>query len=127
MDDFVILHYDKQYLQEFLCKIENYLHDELKLNLNPKTGIFPGKHGIDFCGYRVWPTHARPRKRTIKRAKKRIRKFQKIYRTDPHILKHAKDSITSFLGYMKHCSGYRSTLSVLKYAVFTRSKEKLKK
>lgn len=43
MDDFVILHKDKKVLQQLLCKIEDYLHDKLLLNLNPKTGIFPGK------------------------------------------------------------------------------------
>ena len=69
MDDFIILHKDKSYLWELLCHIENYIHDELKLNLNPKTGIFPGKNGIDFCGYRIWPSHIKSRKSTIKRAK----------------------------------------------------------
>jgi retron-type reverse transcriptase len=60
MDDFIILHKDKAYLHEVLCKIENFLRDTLKLSLNPKTGIFPGKHGINFCGYRIWPTHIKP-------------------------------------------------------------------
>jgi hypothetical protein len=75
MDDFIILHNDKTHLFELLCKIENFLHDNLKLNLNPHTGIFPGKHGINFCGYRIWPTHIKPRKSTVKRARKRLKKF----------------------------------------------------
>jgi hypothetical protein len=120
MDDFVILHHDKQYLWELLCKIENYLRDNLDLNLNPKTGIFPGKTGIDFCGYRIWPTHVKPRKSTLKRAKKRLRKMARMYRTNPEILKHAKASIMSFLGYIRHCQGWHSTRSLLESIVFKR-------
>jgi retron-type reverse transcriptase len=118
MDDFVVLHRDKRVLQILLCKIEEYLHDELILNLNPKTGIFPGKQGIDFCGYRIWPTHVKPRKSTVKRAKKRLKKMALQYRTNPAILEHAKASLNSFLGYVKHCSGRKTTISTLKVAAF---------
>jgi hypothetical protein len=117
MDDFVILHKDKSVLQGLLCKIEDYLH-ELELNLNPKTGIFPGKQGIDFCGYRIWPTHVKPRKSTVKRAKKRLKKMASQYKTNPEILEHAKASLNSFLGYIKHCSGWRTTKSILQKAIF---------
>ena len=123
MDDFVILHKDKKVLQQLLCKIEDYLHDNLLLNLNPKTGIFPGKQGIDFCGYRIWPTHVKPRKSTVKRAKKRIKKMALQYSTNPAILEHAKASLNSFLGYIKHCSGRKTTLSILKAAAFKPAKE----
>jgi retron-type reverse transcriptase len=119
MDDFIILHNDKEYLWELLCKIENYIHD-LKMSLNPKTGIFPGKNGIDFCGYRIWPSHIKPRKSTIKRAKKRLRKMAKTYRANPEILEHAKASIMSFLGYIRHCNGWCSTKSLLEEIVFRR-------
>jgi retron-type reverse transcriptase len=120
MDDFVILHNDKQHLWELLSRIENYIHDKLKLNLNPKTGIFPGKNGIDFCGYRIWPSHIKPRKSTIKRAKKRLRKMVRMYKTNPEILEHAKASIMSFLGYIRHCQGWRSAKSLLESIAFKR-------
>jgi retron-type reverse transcriptase len=123
MDDFVLLHRDKRVLQALLCQIENYLHDTLQLNLNPKTGIFPGKQGIDFCGYRIWPTHVKPRKSTIRRAKKRLRKMAMHYKTNPAILEHAKASLNSFLGYIKHCSGRQTTVSILKAATFKPAKE----
>jgi retron-type reverse transcriptase len=120
MDDFIILHKDKRYLWELLCKIETYLSDNLKLNLNQKTGIFPGRNGIDFCGYRIWPTHLKPRKSTLKRAKKRLRKMARMYRANPEILEHAKASIMSFIGYVGHCQGWRSTKSLLESIVFKR-------
>jgi hypothetical protein len=123
MDDFVIIHSDKKFLRAVWEGIDHYLNDELKLKLNPKTTIYPGKHGIDFCGYRIWPTHIRPRKSTVKRAKKRLRKFSAMYKDNPHIIEHAKMSIMSFFGYIKHCSGYKTTLSVLQKAVFKKQKK----
>jgi retron-type reverse transcriptase len=123
MDDFVIMHSDKNFLRVIWDGIADYLNEELKLKLNPKTTIYPGKHGIDFCGYRIWPTHIRPRKSTVKRAKKRLKKFSALYKDNPHILEHAKMSIMSFFGYIKHCSGYKTTLSVLRKAVFKKPKK----
>jgi retron-type reverse transcriptase len=117
MDDFVIVHHDKAYLKELLERIKDFLA-HLELSLNPKTGIFRDKHGIDFCGYRVWATHVKPRKSTLKRAKRRLRKMTRIYKTNVGILEHAKASLNSFLGYIMHCNGWRTTQSLLEKLVF---------
>jgi retron-type reverse transcriptase len=118
MDDFVIIHNDKNFLKELLEKLEVFLHDKLKLTINPKTAIYPGRHGIDFCGYRVWPSHVKPRKSTVKRAKRRFRKMSRIFPDNPGILEHAEASINSFLGYIKHCNGWQTTKSVLERILF---------
>lgn len=53
MDDFIIIHEDKKYLNYCLEKIEKYLTNKLKLELNiNKTKINGIKNGIDFLGYR---------------------------------------------------------------------------
>jgi retron-type reverse transcriptase len=118
MDDFVILHHDKVYLRELWQDIETFVRYKLDLNLNPKTGIFPDRRGIDFCGYRIWPTHIKPRKSTVKRAKRRLKKMARVYKTNPGILEHAKASLNSFLGYIKHCSGNKTMKSLLKSVIF---------
>jgi retron-type reverse transcriptase len=121
MDDFVIIHRNKSFLHKVWRDIEQFLGEKLSLKLNQKTTIYPGRHGIDFCGYRIWATHIKPRKSTIKRAKRRLRKFSALYKDNPHILEHAKMSIMSFFGYIKHCSGYKTTLAVLRRAVFRKA------
>jgi retron-type reverse transcriptase len=120
MDDFVIIHHDKKYLQKLKIEIEDFIGEKLDLTMNPKTGIFHERQGIDFCGYRIWPTHVLPRKTTIKRTKRRLRRFAKMYQNNPGILRHAHDSIQSFLGYIRHCSGWRSTKTILESMVFKR-------
>lgn len=53
MDDFIIIHKDKKYLNYCLEKIEKYLFENLKLDLNKKKTKINGiKNGIDFLGYR---------------------------------------------------------------------------
>lgn len=52
MDDMILIHRDKSYLQNCLLKIEEKCKDELKLELNQKTQIGIVKNGIDFLGYR---------------------------------------------------------------------------
>lgn len=124
VDDFLIIHNEKKYLKEMLIKIDIFVSEKLDVSLNPKTGIFPGRHGIDFCGYRIWPAYVKPRKATIKRAKRRFKKMAKTYQKSPKILERAHQSIQSFLGYIHYCSGYKTTESVLKRAVFKASGEK---
>jgi retron-type reverse transcriptase len=123
MDDFVIIHQDKAFLGELLGKIEAFLHDRLAVSLNPKTELFPGKHAVDFCEYRIWPTHIKPRKRTVKRARRRLKKLARIYQNDPKSLEHVKASMMSFLGYVKYCSGLKTTRSILRSAAFKAGKK----
>ncbi len=52
MDDMILVHRDKSYLQYSLSKIEQKCKNDLKLSLNQKTQIGIVKNGIDFLGYR---------------------------------------------------------------------------
>ena len=124
MDDFVVVHRDKRYLQDLLSEINRFITDQLHLVLNPKTEIFKSGigscHAIDFCGYRIWPGYTKPRKRTVTRARKRFRKLSVLYREGRVKLARVSAGMTSFAGYMKHCSGKATMDSVLTGAVFTR-------
>ena len=51
MDDFIILSDNPAELHAMLEKIEAFLHDRLRLELNPKTTIIAAKNGVDFVGY----------------------------------------------------------------------------
>jgi RNA-directed DNA polymerase len=124
MDDFVVVHRDKNYLKKLLADINTFITTRLHLTLNPKTEIFKSGvgecHAIDFCGYRIWPDHTKPRKRTVKCARKRLKKLSVLYREGAIRLSRVSASIASFAGYMKHCSGAATTKSVLGGIVFTR-------
>lgn len=52
MDDMILIHRDKEYLQKCLKEIKKLCLTELKLELNSKTQIGKVSNGIDFLGYR---------------------------------------------------------------------------
>lgn len=53
MDDFYLIHEDKEYLKYCWKEIEKYLNEKLDLTLNKKTTIFEFKQGITFLGYKI--------------------------------------------------------------------------
>jgi len=55
MDDFYIIARTKKELQELLQDVERWM-DDLRLELNEKTGIFPLRNGIDFLGFHSYLT-----------------------------------------------------------------------
>lgn len=76
MDDFTILHENKDYLKWCLTKIEVFLANELKLELNAKkTKIHSIHNGINFLGYRfILDSHHKLIVRVGKRGRRNFRK-----------------------------------------------------
>jgi retron-type reverse transcriptase len=102
IDDFIIIHHNKEYLHIALRKIELFLENELSLRLNSKTQIFPvtkqNGRALDYLGYRVQAHSKRLRKSSVKSIKTKIRKHAKGIISD----KDMKNMIASWLGHAKH-------------------------
>ena len=124
MDDFVLLHHDKTELWRLLAEIRDFLACELHLTLNSKTRVFPASHGVDFAGYRHFSGYKLPRKRNVRRAKKRFAGLSRCYAAGDVDLDTVRCCVASFVGYMKHCKGWKSTESALSKLVLVRPPEK---
>lgn len=73
VDDFLILHRNKEVLNEWRSDIDRFLRERLELLLHPrKQTIFPVRHGIDFLGYVVWQDHVLVRKRVVRALKNKL-------------------------------------------------------
>lgn len=112
MDDMVILDGSKKRLHEYRRKIEAFLNERLKLDLNRKTVIRPLTLGIDFCGFRIWDSHIMLRKPTALKMRHRLRKLQKDYAAGAVEWPEVKKSLASYNGMLKHCDSYRLTLKI---------------
>ena len=108
MDDFIILCQDKKAAHSLLSGISEYLSNRLRLKMNPKTSVFPARHGIDFCGYRVWPDRVFPRRRNVHAAKRRLRMLMSKYSLGECSANDIIECLCSFSGYMKHCEGCKT-------------------
>lgn len=80
MDDMVFLDFSKENLIFVRKEIEKFLNSSLRLQLHPKKQILQSvKKGINFCGYIIKPEYTLIRKRTVKKLKNKLWRFnQKI-------------------------------------------------
>lgn len=94
MDDIVVLHDDKSYLHELRLRIAEYLREHLRLQVKENWQVFPvADRGLDFVGYRIYPTHTLLRKRTKQN-------FVRMTREN-----YNERSINSYRGWLRHCDG----------------------
>jgi retron-type reverse transcriptase len=113
MDDCVIVGRSRGELAGLLDEIREFLQNQLHLTLNPKSRIYPASEGVNFCGYRIWPTHVLPRKRNVTRARRRLKKMAPMVRDGRLSLETFRGCLASFRGYMKHCNGWTTERKIL--------------
>jgi len=121
MDDFVILYDDKRVLKNLLEDVEYYLRVALRLRLNDKTQIFPvGPRPIDFLGYRIFPEYRLLRKGNLRRTKRKLKKFARLYALGQISLLDVQPSIVSWIGHAQHADSWRVRNKILNNLIFTR-------
>lgn len=121
MDDIVILSKDKKELREILFETDIFLQSELNLQLNNKTKIDNINHGVEFVGRRIWPTHMKLKKETVKNMKKRLRYIQKQFALGEVGTDEVRAVLSSYLGLMKHTDSYNLKRKILRDFVLTRN------
>jgi len=93
-DDIVILHHDKEYLHSLRLDIQEYLANNLNLQLKSNWQVFPiESRGLDFVGYKSYHDYILLRKSIKDNFKYMIRN------------NFNRASICSYYGWIKHCNG----------------------
>lgn len=109
MDDFLIISNNKSELHILKEKIKEFLQT-LHLDLHPKKQqIFPISTGIDFVGYRVFPSYVRLRSSNICRQRVRLRYLRKCLRINK-ISKQAYINLVliQYVSWKGYCNGVKS-------------------
>jgi len=99
MDDVVILGNDPDKLRDDFKRIEVFSKDNLNLSIS-KWECASVNRGINFLGYRVWPTHKLIRKDSALRAKQKIKRFIEYNETE---------NLTKFLASWRGHAGWADT------------------
>lgn len=119
MDDFYLLHKDKEYLKSCRKKIEEHV-GELGLTLNNKTQILPLKNGIDFLGFHTYLTESgkvirKMRRRSKNNVRRKLKKF-KIMVDDGRMEKSTiEHSYQSWKGHAKNGNCHHLVKDMDKY------------
>lgn len=107
MDDFYILHPDKEHLKQLISIIDVFLKKSLELSLHPnKLNIKDTKNGVPFVGYRVFYDHILIRGNTLLRMERNWRKKKKQVENksiDEHKIEESKAAI---IGHLTHADTY---------------------
>ncbi|NIJ40354.1 retron-type reverse transcriptase [Parvibaculum indicum] len=75
MDDIVVLGDDIRELRAVKDALETFAADELHLRFS-HWSTAPISRGINFLGYRIWPTHKLLRRRSVKGARRKLRRLR---------------------------------------------------
>lgn len=106
MDDFVLLYPTKEQAEIAKKQILDFVQDKLHLDLNSKSKYYPSKMGVNFCGYRIFPTHKLLRTNSKKKMKRNILNWNKLFDQGKLDIERAMLSINSWKGHISHCNSY---------------------
>ncbi|MFA7319701.1 MAG: reverse transcriptase/maturase family protein [Parcubacteria group bacterium] len=106
-DDFVFLSEDKKHLKEIIPTAEEFLKEELKLEMHPnKVFIKTLSSGVDFLGRINFFDYRILRTKTRRRMLRRMSLKQKMCREELVSKESLEQSVQSYLGILRHCRGY---------------------
>lgn len=125
MDDIVLIHKDKEYLKYCLNHMREVVEDELGLEFNSKTQIFPIKNGVDFLGFHFYMTDTGKVIRKLKTAskkkyKKRMKLMKYQYSNGTIELEEINRVLPGFNGHLQRGHTYKLRKQVLKDFVLVR-------
>jgi retron-type reverse transcriptase len=107
MDDFFVIHPDRNYLKELENTIGVFLEKELQLKLHPKKLTIKNvKDGLPFVGYRIFYDHVLVRGSTLQRMERNYRGKVKQNKDKWITDKKLMESKASIIGHLKHANTY---------------------
>ena len=111
VDDFVILHENKEQLEIWKAEIDRFLREILKLELHPqKSKIIPLSRGIDFVGFKNFWHYRLLRKRNIIKILSKIDEYKNGELSKEKIL----ESFQGWNAYAKWANSYKLRREVVK-------------
>lgn len=115
---------DKETCKTYKKLIEEFVETKLHLSLNQKSRYYPAAQGLNFCGYRIWPTHRLLRKSSKTKIKRKIRKWNKIWQRGDLDFNIVMPSLQSWLAHASHCNTYKLKCKILNSAEFIYNEKK---
>lgn len=114
MDDFMILHKDRDYLKKVRERIEVFLKQRLLLTLHPhKRHITKIDEGIKWLGYRIFRGYyKRVLTRNVVNFKRRLKRLEKFYQNADIDILYVQSSIAGWFGLSKHADAFHLSQTI---------------
>ncbi len=107
MDDMALFGNDKQDLWNALKQMESFLNkDRLLLKANNSL-IYPVEQGVNFLGYKIYPSYKRIRYENVVRYRRRLKKLNIQYGQGKITFKDVHQSLQSWIGHVGQANSWR--------------------
>lgn len=114
VDDFVIIHKSKAYLEKCRKEIDEFLIEKLRIGLHPdKTRIFPLKQGTEFLGMRIFQHHRLIKKKNLLNFKRKYALYCEDYENKLIDYDTFYDFLEGWIAYIKNASTYKLRKTIL--------------
>lgn len=128
MDDCLLIHNEKSYLKFCLQEMNRLLEEDLLLEFNEKTQIFPLKNGVDYLGYHFYMTETgkivrKVRNQTKKKYKRKLKYMAHAYKYEDLSLDEIKQVLSSYHAHFSHGDCYLMEQKALAGFVLSHSRE----
>ena len=112
MDDCVLIHNDKEYLQRCRAEMEQYVNEQLHLEFNQKTQITPIKNGVDYLGFHFYLTDTgkvirKVKQQTKYKYKRKLKTMQEKYAKGEMQFADVKQVLASYNAHLSHGHTYK--------------------
>jgi RNA-directed DNA polymerase len=106
VDDFVLVHQNREQLRAWQAQIETFLRGNLRLELKADIKLKPLSAGCDFLGYVIYPTHSVVRRRVIGHARQKLSAWGRLAPSDRDG-EAIRSLWASYQGHFRHANSYR--------------------
>lgn len=112
MDDSIIMGNSKQEVWDALGAMDDFLQENMGLQLNQKTAVMRYDEGVEFVGRVVTPDRITVRKSSSLQMKQHLNYVKEAYGRGEVDLRYALDVMQSYLGLLKHtdCEALRQKI-----------------
>ena len=108
VDDFVILHDDRNVLNNFKQEIDTFCTKNLSLQLHPdKSKVLDLGNGIGFLGFRIYQHHKRVKKKNIKRFGRKMARQRRQFNEWKIDIEKVVESFEGWLAHVSHANSFK--------------------
>ena len=108
VDDFAVLHRSRKQLERWKESINNFLHNELLLELHPqKSRTIPLGRGIDFLGFKCFYHFRLLRGRNIRKMRRRLEKLKDLLNQGKISKTDVMESLHGWKAYAAHANTHK--------------------
>jgi RNA-directed DNA polymerase len=112
VDDFVLVHRDREQLQAWAAAIAEFLRDRLRLELKADVKLKPLSAGCDFLGYVTYPSHRVVRRRVVGHLRQKLKAWPMHTDSRPTAAAKLRSVIASYSGHFKHASSFKARRAI---------------